>query len=298
MRSLILGAGGQIGAHLFQEALSRGHIVEGTYYRRGLSGCVPLDLCDAESVSDVVREFEPDCVFLAAGMSQIDYAENHAEECHAIAAEGTANVATSAVMAGARVVLFTSDQVFGECQHPVREDTDLAPLSEYGKAQASSEAMLQRLMPDRHLIVRTSTVFGPHDLQRNLVLHAVRRLSDNHTITAAKDRRIQPTYAPDLARAVFDCVEQNVHGTIHLVGSERLTESAFLKQIAFIFGYDCDSIEPVPAIALCEDAPRPNSPWLDRARMRHLLGSRAIRTLSEALRGMRDGTVVPLRRAA
>src|SRR5947209_2556360 len=102
MRSLILGAGGQIGSHLVAAADRRGHVVEGTWYRRPLANFLPLDLCDTEAVREVVQEFEPDAIYLAAGMSQIDYAETHADECLALAIEGTENIARVAGEVGAR----------------------------------------------------------------------------------------------------------------------------------------------------------------------------------------------------
>ena len=298
MRTLILGAGGQIGAHLVAAADRRDYAVQGTWYRRPLADFVPLDLLDAEAVEDVVRDFEPAVIHIAAGMSRVDYAQSHAVECEALAAEGTENVVRAAAAIEAKVVLYTSDQVVGECVHPADEAAVCQPMSVYGRTQLQAEELLRSRMPHAHLIVRTSAVYGPHDLPRNPALHAVRRLRDGHTLTAASDRYFQPTFGPELAEACLTLLEKEVCGTMHIVGGERLTEAAFFKQIAFIYGFDCDAIEAVPAEALCEDAARPLSPWLDRSRFRSLLGSRAIGTVAESLRSMRNVARTAVRQAA
>lgn len=299
MRNLILGAGGLIGAALTSAAVRRGLVVESTWYRRPMAHGLPLDILDDETVDNVVDEFEPDIVWLAAGMSQIDYAECHPDECMNLAIAGTANVARAAVRVGATVVLFSSDQVMGECRHPAVEDRTPAPLSVYARAQVESERIVQSQLGGQSLIIRTASVYGPHDRPWNPALHMARRMSRGKCVVAARDRMMQPTYAPDLAEAALNAMERNARGVLHIAGGERISEYAFAKQVAFLNGYDCDLVECVPAYALYEDAPRPLSPWLDRGRMRDLLGTQAIRSIGDGLRAIRDRIAdVPLVRAA
>lgn len=298
MRLLIFGAGGQIGAHLVTASQNHGHQVLGTWYRRPLSDCVPVDLCDEETVFDVMKDFEPDIAVIAAGMSQVDFAERHADECMRLAQKGTQSVAEAARSIDARIVLITSNHVFGECQHPTREEQPAKPINVYGRAQVAAEKVVRGLLPRSHLIIRTSIVYGDHELPRNLALHTIRRLSEGQSLESASDRYIQPTYAPDLAEACCACFEQSVVGTVHIAGGERVVESSFTKHIAFLFGFDSDAVIPVPADSLGEDAPRPKSPWLDRSRIKQMLGTRVIRSISDGLRAIRDQHFTRLRHAA
>ncbi|CAN5129937.1 SDR family oxidoreductase [soil metagenome] len=298
MRCLILGAGGQIGAHVMAASQSKRHLVQGTWYCRPLSGGVAMDVRDHEAVRDVVSDFQPDVIYHLAGLSQIDYAETQPRECRDIALTGMANVIRAARSVDARIVMTSSDQVFGECKLSKREDDASEPMNIYGATQAETESLLRSEMPAEHLIVRTASVFGSHDLPRNPVLHALRRMHDGHCVTAARNRQTQPTYAPDLATAMVELASRNESGTVHIVGPDRMTEAAFLKQVAFINGCDSDLIASVPAEALCEDAPRPLTPWLDRMKMRTLLGPTAVRSLGEGLRAMRDQKQVAMRVAA
>jgi dTDP-4-dehydrorhamnose reductase len=297
MRTLLLGAGGQIGAHVLAESHRRAWPVQAAWYCRPLSGGVALDVRDGEALHDVVADFQPEVIVHAAGMSQADYAEVHAAECRDVTLTGMANVLAAATQSGAAVVFVSNDQIFGECGTPRNETAAAAPMSVHAAALANAEAMLRADSP-RHLVVRTACVYGRHDLPRNLVLAALRRLRDGHGVTAARDRHTQPTYAPDLAAALLTLAQRGTGGTVHVVGPDRMTEAAFLKQVAFVHGLDADLVMAVPAAALCEDAPRPLSPWLCRLAGKTLLGSGAVRSVGEGLRTMRDAKKVAVRVAA
>jgi dTDP-4-dehydrorhamnose reductase len=285
MRVLLTGAGGQIGAALMTACLNRDWIVQPTWYCRP-SGGVALDVRDTQAVHEIVLDFQPEVILHAAGLSQMDYAETQPGECHEVTVDGLVNVIDAAERADAAVVTFTSDQVFGVSAAAMNEAAAASPLNVYGRCQAEAESLLQARLP-RHLIIRTASVYGPHELPRNPVLHALKRLRDGQGVTAARDRLTQPTFAPDLAKCICDLAEREVTGIVHVVGPERMTESSFLKQAAFIFGLDSDLIAGVPAAALCEDAPRALTPWLCRSKLRTLLGTQPLRPLGEGLRAMK-----------
>jgi dTDP-4-dehydrorhamnose reductase len=297
MRIFILGAGGQIGAHVYQTAQARGAIVLGTWYTRPIAGGVPLDIRDGATLADLAADFQPDVIVHAAGMSQVDFAQTRPEDCREIATVGMANIIRAAKRVDARVVALSSDQVFGESKRAMTIHDPAASLSVHGQAMADAEAMLQSKMPGRHLIIRTACVYGLHDLPRNPILHAIHRVRRGHVVTAARDRSTQPTYAPDLAAAMHTLMVRGETGMVHLVGPDRMTEAAMLRQAMFVYGLESDMITGIPAAALCEDAPRPLSPWLDRSSGRALLGGQAIRSLADGLRAMR-GTKAPAQRVA
>jgi dTDP-4-dehydrorhamnose reductase len=293
MRSLILGATGQIGSLLAAECELRDDVVQGTWYRRPHAEHVPLDLRDEDAVRSLVRDFQPDAVFLAAGLTQIDFAESNPAECRDVNVIGVENVVEAMAETAAKLVYFSSAHVFGECKAAAKEDAATAPLNAYGRSQAEAERVIAGVLPDRHLILRSHYVYGFEERGKNPALHAVRRMRDGQTIRAATDRHCQPTFGPDLVTVAVELVKHGCVGTFHAVGPDRMTEFAFLRTTAFIFGLDVDLVEGVPTAEMQEEAPRAKSAWLDRSKLRAELGPKALRGPSEGLRKLRDGELVP-----
>lgn len=288
MRSLILGATGLIGSALTEACERHGDAVLGTWYHRPHHDHTPLDICDEASVFALVEDFQPDAIYLAAGLNQIDFAEANPDECRAVNEQGAAVVAEAAARAGAALVAFSTAHVFGECRTARREDAPLDPFNVHGRSAARAEEAIRDLVPHRHVILRTHWVYGSEERGKNPAERTTRRLSDDDTVEATAERHCQPTYAPDLAEVAIDLIRQETSGTFHAVGPDRVTEFAFHQTVAFVNGFDCDRIVRQSIAELEEDAPRPRSPWLDRSRLRSILGSKAIRNLGDGLRALRD----------
>lgn len=288
MRSLILGATGQIGAQLIEQCELQNHAVLGTWYRRPHAEHLPLDLCDDESVQSIVAEFQPDVIFLAAGMNQIDFAESHPSECQAVNVDGATNVLQAARRHNATLVYFSTAHVVGECPKAKRELDPIEPKSVHARSAAEMEARIRAELPDQHLILRTNWVFGPETRGKNPAAAALRRFRNGQSVASTAERQCQPTYSPDLARAAVNLVHKNCQGTFNIVGPDRMSEFAFYQNMAFVFGFDSDLVELRSVAELCEDAPRPRSVWLDRFKLRSELGAQCLRGLGDALRSMRD----------
>ena len=66
-----------------------------------------------------------------------------------------------------------------------------------------------------------------------------------------------------------------------------MTEFTFVRLIAFVNRFDADLAIPAAALDL-DDGPRPLSPWLDRLKVRSILGPTAVRFPADGLRALRD----------
>src|SRR5687767_441113 len=122
MRCLVLGATGQIGSHLIAACADRGLAHLGTYYRWPHPEYAPLDVRDVDSVDELIADYQPDVTFLAAGWTSGGYAETRPDECRQVMVEGPRLVAGAVARHGGSLVLFSSDEVFGECPTARREE--------------------------------------------------------------------------------------------------------------------------------------------------------------------------------
>ncbi|HEY8506275.1 MAG TPA: sugar nucleotide-binding protein [Gemmataceae bacterium] len=323
MRTLVIGASGLVGTHLLREARRRGHAALGTRFRHLRPGLFRLDLRDGPAVQELVRGYRPDVVFVAAGCPDAG-AEVRPEECLALERDGVAEVAvavracwgdlgTRSAERGARnsepaapeesgglpfrappsefsaprLVFFSGGEVFGDGAGARGEDDAPAPAGARGASKAAAEECLRSIVPDQHIVVRTSMVFGTDEPGEDWASHVLWRLRRGERVLAADDRPVQPTYAPDLAAAALDLVEAGRAGTFHVVGPEKRTEFTFARMLAHVFHLDALLVEPVPAAELYAKKERPGRATLSRLKLREALGGLVLRPTAEALRDWR-----------
>jgi len=93
MRALVIGASGQVGAALLDVLRARGHAARGTHAQHHVPGLDHLDLADHAAVARAVEATQPDWVFCPAGLSFVDYCEDHADEAMAANRDGPAAAA-------------------------------------------------------------------------------------------------------------------------------------------------------------------------------------------------------------
>jgi dTDP-4-dehydrorhamnose reductase len=293
MRCLILGASGQVGAQLMAACDDRGLIPFGTSYLRTASPHRALDLRDDEALDRVFDDFEPDVTFLPAAATHMDRAETHPDDCLAINVGGPRAVAERVARTGGRLVFFSTDHVFAECPRAMKENDAIRPQSVYAKSKAAAEQAIRLILPQRHLILRTSWVYGPDDAEKNFACATVQRLRRGEMITVANDQFGQPTYGPDLADVALELTMKETHGTVHVVGPDRHSKFTFARLIAHVFGLDCDLVRGVPSAELRQAAPRPKNVWLAGTKLRSLLGPHAVRRPGNGLRELRDVFLAP-----
>jgi dTDP-4-dehydrorhamnose reductase len=293
MRCLIIGSSGQVGTQLVAACDDRDLVNLGTYYRRPIAGARPLDLRDNEAFDELFDDFEPDVTFLPAAETQVDRAELQSDDCLELNVAGPRHVAERVAQTGGRLVFFSTDHVFAECKRAMTELDPLAPQSIYAKSKAAAETAIRQILPQKHLILRASWVYGPDESGKNFACSTLRRLNRGETVTVANDQYGQPTYGPDLADAALELVSTGAFGTFHVVGPDRHSKFTFARLIAHVFGYDCDLVRGVPSHQMILRAPRPKNVWLSYQALAKAIGPHAVRRPGQGLRELRDTIIAP-----
>lgn len=219
---LVAGAGGMLGTALC-DALAR----------RGEKCLAPprtdFDITDAATVDDVLRRFADGLgphtrgvVLNAAAYTDVEAAEDDAEEAYRVNATGAAILAAAARGAGLDFVHVSTDFVFdGTRDGPYREDDPPNPLSVYGASKLAGERAVVAAYPEA-LIVRTAWLFGEGGTNfPRKVLAAARQRGE---LSVVDDEVGSPTYAADLAEAMLDLVASCAPpGVYHLAGTGAAT---------------------------------------------------------------------------
>lgn len=252
MRTLILGAGGQVG--------------------RALAAALP-DATAWDRAAFDLAAFDPaapgplegwDVVVNAAAWTDVDGAEIHRAAAWRANAAGPAALAEAARANGFVLVHFSSEYVFdGTSPRPYREDDPVAPLSAYGASKAAGDLAVQGVA--RRYLLRPTWVVG---VGRNFVRTMLGLAERGIAPTVVDDQIGRLTFADDLAAAVATLVrEQAPFGDYHVTGGGEPTSWADVAREVFrLAGADLPVTGTSTAAYFADKptaAPRPRNSVLD-----------------------------------
>ncbi|OAN37623.1 sugar nucleotide-binding protein [Mycolicibacterium iranicum] len=262
-RTLIVGAGGQLGRAL-REAFADATHVE--YADRA-----DLDIT-ADGLDRARRWRDYDTIINAAAYTAVDAAESAEGRVAAWAANvaGVASLTKVAAAHGITLAHVSSDYVFdGTATRPYREDDPVAPLGVYGQTKAAADQIVSTLA--RHYIVRTSWVIGDG---RNFVRTMMSLAANGVDPAVVDDQFGRLTFTSELARAIRHLIETAApYGTYNVTGTGPVRSWADIARRVFgLAGYDPGRVSGVPTAAYFAKsqaavAPRPMHSALDLTKL-------------------------------
>ncbi len=285
MRALVIGASGQVGGALIEALRARGYEAGGTYAHHPAEGLAPLDVTDHAAVERAVSQARPDWVLCPAGLTHVDYCEEHPAEAFAINRDGALHAARQARRVGAGFVFYSTEYVFDGERGPYAEEDAAHPLSVYGRSKWEGERAVLAEM-GRAVVVRTTVVYGPDRQEKNFVYQLIRNCRSGQGMRIPVDQVSSPTYNVDLARATVELCERDLGGVYHLAGDGVLDRFAFARLACEVFELDPSGLTPVATGTLGQKAPRPLKGGLSIAKARGVLTT-PLRSPEAGLRAMR-----------
>ena len=242
MRILLTGRNGQVGWELLKALAPLGEIVAPDRAR--------LDLRDPARTREAVRGANPDVIVNAAAYTAVDHAESEREAAFALNAAAPGVLAEEAKRSGALLVHYSTDYVFdGSKPAPYVEEDEPNPINVYGASKLAGERAIAAA-GCRHLILRTSWVYGPRG--SNFMLTMLRLARERPELRVVDDQVGAPTSSLAIARATAQLLRPGAHGTYHLSAAGRTSWCGFARAILARAGI----ATPVTAIR-SEDYPTP-----------------------------------------
>lgn len=273
---LITGANGQLG-HELQSALAPlGKVI--ALCRR------ELDLADPDAIRAALDRYQPAIIVNAAAYTAVDRAESEPEQAFAVNACAPGLLAEWAQRHEALLVHYSTDYIFdGSKPEPYVEDDEASPLSVYGRSKWEGEQAV-RACCARHLILRTSWVFGRHG--GNFLKTILRLAKERSSLSIVADQIGAPTAAALIAevtaRLLSDYADDPAsfpYGTYHLTASGATSWYDYARfvvglaeQAGLPLRLKAADILPIPASGYPLPAQRPANSRLDCGKLQQTLG--------------------------
>ncbi len=228
MKLLVAGRNGQVARSLAERAAARGLDLVAL-------GRPDLDLTEPAGIAPALQRDRPDIVVNAAAYTAVDTAESDSEAAFAINADGAGALAAQCAELDIPIIHISTDYVFDGGKQAAYVETDpVDPLGVYGQSKLAGERAVIAANP-RHIVLRTAWVYSPFG--HNFVRTMLRLAETRDELGVVADQTGNPTYAPQLAAAIFDIAaalrrdRERRWGIYHAAGTGDATWYDFASEI-------------------------------------------------------------------
>ena len=261
MNILITGCNGQLGNEM--QLLEASH-PQHTYFNTDVA---ELDITNQDAIEAFVNENQIDGIVNCAAYTAVDKAEENEELCTKLNAEAPAYLAAAIGKRGGWMIQISTDYVFDGTQHtPYTEEADTCPNSVYGKTKLVGELNVQKFCA-QSMIIRTAWLYSTFG--NNFVKTMIRLGKEKPELGVIFDQIGTPTYARDLAVAIFAAIEQGiVPGVYHFSNEGVISCYDFTKAIHRIAGITTCHVRPLHTSEYPTPAKRPHYSVLDKTKIK------------------------------
>ena len=262
MKVLVTGVKGQLGFDVLKELKKRGYDAVGVDINE-------MDITDAEKVTEVITDVNPDVVVHCAAWTAVDAAEDEENipKVRAINVSGTQNIADVCKNINCKMIYISTDYVFnGLGTEPWQADCrDYDPLCVYGQTKLEGELAVSQTL-DKYFIVRIAWVFGKNG--NNFIKTMLNVGKKFDTVRVVNDQIGTPTYTYDLARLLVDMAETDKYGYYHVTNEGGyISWYDFTCEIFKQVGYDTEVVPVTTKEYGLSKAARPFNSRLDKSKL-------------------------------
>ena len=193
-----------------------------------------LDICDKTALDSFIKTNSIDIIVNCAAYTAVDKAEADEELCYSYI--------------------------------PYTEDMEVCPTSVYGKSKLAGEEELLQLCSNT-VIIRTSWLYS--SFGNNFVKTMIKLGTERDKLTVIFDQVGTPTYAADLASAIFKiiCSIKYIPGIYHFSNEGVCSWYDFTKTIHRLQGINCHVL-PIETKDYPTRTPRPHYSVLNKHKIK------------------------------
>lgn len=268
MNILVTGANGQLGNEM--RVVARNSADNYIF-----TDVAELDITDAAAVEKMVTDNDVKVIVNCAAYTNVDKAEDDREFAELLNARAVENLAQAIRRNDGLLVHVSTDYVFGGTKNntPCREDEPANPTGVYGVTKLHGE---QAILASgcHHIIIRTAWLYS--EFGKNFLKTMLDLTTTKPQLKVVFDQVGSPTYAYDLALAIFDIVENRKYvdndGIYHYSNEGVCSWFDFTKMIAEYADHTGCDIQPCHSDEFPSKVIRPSYSVLDKTKIKKTFG--------------------------
>lgn len=268
MNILVTGANGQLGNEM--RVVARNSADNYIF-----TDVAELDITDAAAVEKMVTDNDVKVIVNCAAYTNVDKAEDDREFAELLNARAVENLAQAIRRNDGLLVHVSTDYVFGGTKNntPCREDEPANPTGVYGVTKLHGE---QAIIASgcHHIIIRTAWLYS--EFGKNFLKTMLDLTTTKPQLKVVFDQVGSPTYAYDLALAIFDIVENRKYvdndGIYHYSNEGVCSWFDFTKMIAEYADHTGCDIQPCHSDEFPSKVIRPSYSVLDKTKIKKTFG--------------------------
>lgn len=278
MNILVTGTNGQLGneMRIVTKGSKDNYIFTDVVEVEGQETTI-LDITNIDVIRKIVSDNGIKVIVNCAAWTNVDGAEDPEkyELVEMLNAKAPENLAIAMKEVGGLLVHISTDYVFGGDPYntPCKEDQKRTPTGVYGLTKLHGEQAIQKTGVD-HLIFRTAWLYS--EFGKNFVKTMLNLTATKPQLKVVFDQVGTPTYAYDLAAAIYDIIEnckfEGKTGVYHYSNEGVCSWYDFTKMIAEIAGNTNCDIQPCHSDEFPSPVKRPSFSVLDKTKVKEAFG--------------------------
>lgn len=294
MNILVTGANGQLGSEMRIVSANSAH---DTYIFTDINEVegvetINLDITDIDAIRSIVNANNVKCIVNCAAYTNVDGAEEGIDICRKLNADAPRNLAIVMKEVDGLLVHISTDYVFGADPYntPCKETQKGTPSGVYGLTKLEGEKAIIE-SGCQHIIIRTAWLYS--EFGKNFVKTMLMLTETKPQLKVVFDQCGTPTYALDIARLIFDILENSKFegntGIYHYSNEGVCSWYDFTMMIARMAKHDKCEILPCHSDEFPSKVTRPSYSVLDKTKIKETFGLRIpywVDSLEECLLNM------------
>ena len=229
MNILVTGSAGMIGGYVVKGLIEKGHSVIGVdriakdSQLQGLNQII-LDISSKEGVMQLFADKKIDRVIHLAALAHTKgVADTSWEAFRRVNVDCSENIFEACAKHDVPVLFISTVDAIGMVKGEITPDTELNPISNYGKSKAMAEGRLKEICSVWN-IYRLSPVYT-EDVKRDIQKRYYLKYPDWAYLIGG-GQQFEVLNVKKAVASMVDWVEKEVDNTIHIIKDEKLLDSA------------------------------------------------------------------------
>ena len=218
------------------------------------SGDYIVDITNQLSVKKMLSNIKPEVVIHCAAFTNVDKAEQNAEEATSINEKGTENLVKN-INRDTHFIYISTDQVYPNSNGPHVEGTE-NPINSYGYSKYKGALVVEEY-GNKYTILH-SNMFGRslNNSKISFVDNIIKKLKKELSIQLYSDAYFSPLNLYTYSEIIEKIIKNKVYGTYNIGSRNGMSKAMFIKHLANHLNLKITNSRSVEAKTLDRDAKR------------------------------------------